>query len=135
MNRAHQRTWHKEAVVKRGLLFPILLLLSLLTPFSANAADCSVSWNLSVGGCKSDCMKSGVYCSLFDSKSWCSNSTNDCVTEAAKPANPPNGSYSMSCDNNTWSLTCNGGYTTCNGSTCQANTTCACNDDKRVANC
>jgi len=123
MNRAHQKKWYKTAAVKRGLLFPLLLLLSLLTPFSANAADCSVSWDLSAGGCKSDCMKSGVYCSLLDSKSWCSNSTNDCATEAAKPANPPNGSYSMNCNNNTWSMSCNGGYTSCDGSTCQANIT------------
>ena len=123
MNRAHQNAENKEAAAKRRPPFTLLLLLVLLAPFSAYAADCSVSWDLSVGGCKSDCMKSGVYCSLLDSKSWCSNSTNDCVTEAAKPSNPPNGSYSMNCNSNTWSLACNGGYTTCDGSTCQANTT------------
>jgi len=107
---------NRAGTAKRGLLLlSLLALFSVLVPLSSSAfTDCSVpGWTSSPGECKTDCIKSGVLCKLADAKSWASNNTNLCLTEALQPADPPNGSYfpPMNCNNNTWPLQCNAGFT------------------------
>ena len=112
-------------------LFSIIffLLLSFLLTDSVYAQSCSESWDTSARGCKTNCMKDGLFCNWADDKSWADSNTNSCVVESttACPSDPSNGSYSFSCNSNSCVLSCNSGYTKC-GSSCVEN-------DPLPANC
>ncbi|HKK54350.1 MAG TPA: hypothetical protein VJ926_02435 [Patescibacteria group bacterium] len=108
----------------------LLLLLSfLITDSKANAQSCDDSWTISTRGCKTDCMKDGLFCFWDEGKSWADSSTNSCVVESTTPcpSDPSNGSYAFSCNTNDCVLTCSTGYTKC-GTSCVAN-------DPLPANC
>jgi len=108
----------------------LLLLLSfLITDSKANAQSCDDSWTTSTRGCKTDCMKDGLFCFWDEGKSWADSNTNSCVVESttACPADPSNGSYAFSCNTNDCVLSCDSGYTKC-GTSCVLN-------DPLPANC
>ena len=131
MNRERQKPGNKGAAVKCSLLSFMLAFFGLLAPSSVFAVDnCSDFHDDSPGGCETNCLKNGSYCSSLDAPSppgwsWSSNNTLDCVPETPEPSDPPNGSYypPMNCNNNTWPLHCNAGYTTCDNTTCHADIT------------
>ncbi|HNW45476.1 MAG TPA: hypothetical protein PKI19_13320, partial [Elusimicrobiales bacterium] len=105
---------------------------------AASQPDCSVAWDTSAGGCKTNCSKSAIACGWDDQKSWSSGNTLSCAVEASKPANPPNGSYpaTMNCNTNTWPLICDAGYTggAATGNTGHCSAT-ACHANVVIANC
>ncbi|HKK54351.1 MAG TPA: hypothetical protein VJ926_02440 [Patescibacteria group bacterium] len=107
----------------------LLLISFLITDSKANAQSCDDSWDTSARGCKTNCMKDGLFCNWADSKSWADSNTNDCVVESttACPTDPANGTYSFSCNTNDCVLSCASGYTKC-GTSCVAN-------DPLPANC
>ncbi len=94
--------------MKNRFLILSLLLFGLLSAAAAQAYTAQ---------CETNSMKSGTYCAWADGgKSWCTNNTNTCAVENQNaPANPVGGTYSLSCNNNTYVLACTSGYTNCSG--------------------
>jgi hypothetical protein len=66
-------------------------------------------------------MKNGEYCNWAEGKSWNTSNTTVCAVESTTPcpANPANGTYNFSCNDNSCVLSCNSGYVNCSG-TCTA---------------
>ena len=82
--------------------------------------------------CETNTPKSGYVCSWTDKggagyggMSWCGGNTASCNYEPDAAVNTPagvsNGSWNF-CNNCSWTLSCVGGYTACNNSTCKQNT-------------
>ena len=78
--------------------------------------------------CETNSMKSGSFCNWTDGNSWCGGNTLTCQLEPDSAATPPSGVSGGTwnfCNNCSWLLTCNGGYTKCSGNnTCIATQSC-----------